>query len=332
MTSIRWGIIGPGGIAHQFAKALAASKQGSLQGVASRSQQRAVEFAQLYQAPDTYADYDAIINAQNVDAIYIATPHSHHYPYAKACIEAGKHVLMEKPLTVNAQQTRHLINLAVRHNCVFQEALWSRYMPCFETVRDWLDKGLIGDVQYISSQIGFPFSHLQNHRLTSPGLAGGALLDLGVYSVSISQFLLREYPNAIAAISQINSDRVDQNTLVNLAYPSGVSSQFTCTIGAQATNTMTIHGKAGYILLPAHFWNGQHAQRYQDDELVESVDFHHQVNGFEYQIESIMQSICSARLCDPRMSHADSINVMETLDEVRKQVGLTFPERIERVE
>ncbi|GAA0857875.1 Gfo/Idh/MocA family oxidoreductase [Aliiglaciecola litoralis] len=325
---MKWGIIGPGAIAQQFAAALKFSERGELYAVASRNLQRAGEFACRFGATISYGDYESLIGDDQVDAIYIATPHSHHFHYAALCLQANKHLLLEKPLTVNAAQTEYLVALAEQHQCVLQEALWSRFMPCFAQVKQWMAND-IGQVQYISSQIGFAFSHLRNHRITSPALAGGALLDLGVYSISISQYLLAEYPSQIQALGLLNNDQVDQNTLVNLSYPSGVTSQFVCTIGAQSSNVMTIHGKQGYIQIPRYFWNGEQAQLFQDDKLVETIDFPHPTNGFEYQIESVMDSVEQGRLCDPRMNHQDSINVMKTLDEVRRQIGLQFPIEIE---
>ena len=157
-------------------------------------------------------------------------------------------------------------------------------------------------------------------------------MDLGVYSASISQFLLNEHPLLIQALGQINSDGVDQNVLVNLQYPSGVFSQFTCTIGAQCSNVMTIHGKQGFITIPGYFWNGNRAFITRNDEVVKQQEFPHPVNGFEYQIESTMESIRLGRLCDPRMNHDDSIDVMHTLDEIRAQVAMQYDDSIETLD
>ncbi len=329
MHIFNWGIIGPGGIAHQFASALAQSKQGKLYAVASRSLERAQEFSEKYNAEMSYGDYQQLIDDTNIDVIYIATPHDSHYPLAKACLEAGKHVLMEKPLTITAHQTEVLVQLAQQKLCVFQEALWTRFMPCFKAIKQWIKDGEIGEVQYITSQIGFAFTDLLNHRINDPRLAGGAILDLGVYSVSVSQFILEEDPLLIQALGRINRDGVDQNVLVNMQYPSGIFSQFTCTIGAQCSNVMTIHGKEGFITLPSMFWNGESATLTKDEKVVKQEDFMHPVNGFEYQIESTMDSIGLGRLCDPRMNHDDSINVMQTLDEIRSQVGMKYDQSIE---
>lgn len=329
MQTVNWGIIGPGGIAKNFAEALTKSDNGKLYAVASRNIERAQAFSNEYHAAHSYGSYEELLADDNVQAIYIATPHSHHYPVARMCLEAGKHLLMEKPLTINAHQTEELVRLAKLHNCVLQEALWSRFMPCFKTIKEWIKDGEIGELQYITSQIGFAFSDRVNHRITDPMLAGGSILDLGVYSASISQFLLDEHPLLIQALGQINKDGVDQNVLVNMQYPSGIFSQFTCTIGAQCSNVMTLHGKKGFITIPAHFWNGNSATVTRDETVVKQQDFPHPHNGFEYQIESTMNSIRLGRLCDPKMSHEDSINVMHTLDEIRSQVGMQYDKSIE---
>lgn len=331
MTQLKWGVIGPGNIAHQFAQALSQSEQGKLYAVASRNMNTAEVFAKQYNASVAYDNYDALLKDSAVDMVYIATPHSHHFPWAKKCLEAGKPLLMEKPLTVNAEQTRVLTRLSEKNDVFFQEALWSRFMPCFSQVKTWLNNNEIGELQYITSQIGFSFAHLKDHRLTDPALAGGAILDLGVYSVSLSQYLLEEYPDTIQAMGQINADGVDQNTLVNMSYPSGIFSQFTTTIGGQCGNIMSLHGTNGQILLDAEFWVGRKARLIRSGGEVIEKAFPHPVNGFEYQIEASMRSMKSGDLYCQCMSHSDSVNVMLTLDEIRRQIGLTYPTSIENV-
>lgn len=329
---LKWGIIGPGNIAHQFAQALAASEKGRLHAVASRRVETAKAFAEQYGAAAIYSDYDALLADPEVNLVYIATPHSHHYPWAKKCLKAGKHLLMEKPLTVNAKQTAELIALSEQNNVLFQEALWSRFMPCFEQVKRWLADDEIGPLEYITSQIGFAFAHLRDHRLTDPALAGGALLDLGVYSVSLTQHLVGEYTEQIQAMGRINNDGVDQNVLVNMRYPSGVFGQFTTTIGAQCSNVMTLHGVGGKIELDAEFWVGRKARLVKANGTVNEIDFPHPVNGFEFQIEESMHCVENGLLCSEKMPHADSLNVMETLDEIRSQIGLKYPAEIESLD
>lgn len=325
----RWGVIGPGRIAQTFADALRQLSEGTLHAVASRDVSRASAFAEKNGAQVVCNSYEALLTDPNVDIVYIATPHSHHYPVAKQALEAKKSLLVEKPLTVNTSQTQRLVELSEYHNCVFQEALWSRFMPCFATVKRWIDEGKIGQVQYITSQIGFAFKGEASHRLLNPSLAGGSLLDLGIYSVSLSQYLLGESPVHITANTTPKARNVDHNTFVTMHYESGVVSQFVSTIDAQCSNVMTIHGSEGYIHLPSRFWTGNQCSLWVDDVCVDSQAFTHHANGFEYQIAATMSLMDSNERCDARMSHADSIGVMETMDKIREIIGLRYSDNIE---
>ena len=351
MKSFNWGIIGPGSIADMFADALTPSTRGKLYAVASRNLAKAQAFADRYSVssaagetaaadndpavedhkPKAYGSYQELLDDNKVNAVYIATPQSLHYQQAKMCLEAGKHVLMEKPLTINAAQTEKLIALAQSKNLLLQEGLWSRFMPCFEQVKLWLDEDRIGELQYICSDIGFAFGDEQGHRLHDPNLGGGALLDLGVYSITLSQCLMQEHPSEISAMSHFGKREVDENTVVSMRYPSGRFAQFTCTIAAQASNTMTLMGTKGRIVLPYMFWNGNKAILQKEGAQDEVIEFSHRVNGFEYQIEEAMKMVDKKRVCSQFMPHDDSLAVMQTMDEIRRQIGLKFSPDAERV-
>ena len=329
MTVYHWGIIGPGSIADKFAEALVKSKQGKLSAIASRSAERGQEFAKRFGVERVYSQYAELMADPNIDIIYIATPHSHHFQIAMQCLEAGKNVLLEKPLTINASQTRVLIDLAQDKGLLFQEALWSRFMPCFAKVKSWLQEGRIGQLQYIQSDIGFAFGADPERRINNPLLAGGALLDLGVYSISISQFLLEQVPDSIQAISHLSETGIDETTQVSMHYPKGQLSQFSCGIRAKCSNTMTLVGELGRIHLPEHFWVGEQVQLWLDGKLVEKLDFPHQVNGFEHQIEESMSCVEQGKLCSDLMPHKDSLAVMRVMDEIRRQIGLRYGDELE---
>jgi predicted dehydrogenase len=331
MESFNWGVIGPGNIAHTFAKAIASSKMGKILAVASRSQERADNFASTYQIEKTYYDYDQMLADPQIDIIYIATPHNFHYQQAKMCLEAGKHVLVEKPCTVNAQQMQNLVKLAQSKKLLLQEALWSRFMPCLFQLRQLLNEGIIGDIQYIQSEIGFAFQNREKSRLLKAELAGGSLLDLGIYSITVSQFFLQEHPNKIEAMGQLTNQQVDGHVFANMHYASGRYAQFTCSMLSQTSNTMRIVGTQGYVNLPACFWDADTAAIYRDDKLIQSIDIPHPVNGFEYQIEESMRCIQKNMQCSTVMSHQDSVGVLKVMDEIRKQIGVTFPGGIEGV-
>jgi predicted dehydrogenase len=329
MQSFNWGVIGPGNIANTFAKAIASSQKGKITAVASRSQERAAEFTHTYQIEKKYSDYEKMLADPQIDIIYIATPHSFHYQQAKLCLEAGKHVLVEKPCTVNAQQMQKLVALAQSKNLLLQEALWSRFMPCLSQLRQQLNEGIIGDIQYIQSEIGFAFQNRRASRLHKAELAGGALLDLGIYSITVSQFLLKEHPDKVDAMGQLTDQQVDGHVLANMHYASGRYAQFTCSMSSQTSNTMRIVGTEGYVNLPACFWDTDRAFIYRDDQLIQNIDVPHPVNGFEYQIEESMRCIEQNMLCSELMSHDDSIKVMSVMDDIRKQIGVRFPSSVE---
>jgi predicted dehydrogenase len=331
MQSYNWGVIGPGNIANKFAKAIASSKKGKILAVASRSKERAANFSSTYKIEKTYLDYEQMLTDPEIDIIYIATPHNFHYQQAMMCLEAGKHVLVEKPCTVNAKQMKMLVQVAQRKKLLLQEALWSRFMPCLSQLKQLLNEGIIGDIQYIQSEIGFAFQHRKKSRLFKAELAGGSLMDLGIYSISVSQFFLEEHPDKVDAMGQLTDQNVDGHVLANMYYPSGRYAQFTCSMLSQTSNTMRIVGTEGYVNLPACFWDADKAYIYRDDKLIKTMDIPHPTNGFEYQIEESMNCIEKNMQCSDLMSHRDSIGALSVMDNIRKQIGVHFPAPIEAI-
>jgi predicted dehydrogenase len=329
MQSFNWGVIGPGNIANTFAKAIAPSKKGKILAVASRSKERAAAFAKTYEIEKIYTDYEQMLADPEIDIIYIATPHNFHYQQAKMCLEAGKHVLVEKPCTVNAEQMRKLVELAESKKLLLQEALWSRFMPCLSQLRQLLNEGIIGDIQYIQSEIGFAFQNREKSRLLKAELAGGSLLDLGIYSITVSQFFLQEHPDRVDAMGQLTDQQVDGHVFANMSYASGRYAQFTCSMLSQTSNTMRIVGTEGYVNLPACFWDTDKADVFRDNKLVQTIDIPHPVNGFEYEIEQSMLCIEQNKRCSDLMSHHDSVEVLNVMDNIRKQIGVQFPQEIE---
>jgi predicted dehydrogenase len=192
-----------------------------------------------------------------------------------------------------------------------------------------LNEGIIGDIQYIQSEIGFAFQKQKNSRLLKAELAGGSLLDLGIYSITVSQFLLQEHPDKVQAMGQLTDLNVDGNVFANMHYASGRYAQFTCSMLSQTSNTMRIVGTEGYVNLPACFWDTDSAAIYRDDKLIQSIDIPHPINGFEYQIEESMKCIEQNMQCSDVMSHRDSIGVLSVMDNIRKQIGVHFPGTIE---
>ncbi|MEP6896830.1 MAG: Gfo/Idh/MocA family oxidoreductase, partial [Chloroflexota bacterium] len=188
--NFNWGIIGPGRIANQFAKGLQVIDDAVMYAVASTSLERAEAFANQYGGAKTYNSYEAMLNDPQVDGVYIATPHRYHFENIMQCLKAGKPVLCEKPLTVNANEARQLIKVSQDNKVFLMEALWSRYLPIYTVVRQWLDDKAVGDISLMVGTFGFNAPKDANDRWQNPELAGGTLLDMGIYPIAISQWVM----------------------------------------------------------------------------------------------------------------------------------------------
>ncbi len=319
----RWGVLAPGRIAHRFAQALESVEGAGLYAVASRSQERGQAFAQRYRASVHYDSYEALADDPEVDAIYIASPHRFHHAQARLCLEAGKPVLVEKPFTVSASEAADLIALAQRQNLFLMEALWSRYLPVWRQVREWLDEGSIGGVTLISSTFCFRAERDPSDRKFNHDLAGGALLDLGVYNISLSQWVAGEPPTETRALAYIGDTGVDELTAGTMAYPRGVVSQFACSFLVDGVNEMAIYGTKGRIRVHPNFWEPTRATLVVDGkERAVSLPFRR--NGFEYQIEEAIRCVRSGKGESDTMPLAATLASMNTMDQIREQIGLRY--------
>ncbi|CAM3048118.1 Gfo/Idh/MocA family protein [Vibrio mytili] len=319
-----WGIIAPGRIAHTFAKALDVVPNANLYAVASSNLERANSFAQEYECQHVYNDYRALIDDALVDAIYIANPHRFHFEWVKACLLAGKPVLCEKPLCVDEAQARELVELAEKRQVFLMEAVWTRFLPIWQQVSNWLGEKHIGDLRLLSSSFGFNVPRDENDRLLNNDLAGGALLDMGIYNLTMSQFVLQREPSVIVANGMIGETNVDERTSVILDYD-GIGSQFTVSLNTTLDNSFTIYGSNGYIKIESMFWAGSKAVLCVAGEKEEVVERPFRATGFEYQIEEVMSCIAQGKLQSDVMSWQDTINTMKTMDEIRRQIGLEYP-------
>ncbi|MBD1387806.1 Gfo/Idh/MocA family oxidoreductase [Neiella sp. HB171785] len=321
-TPFRWGLIGPGRIAHRFAKGLQHPECGVLHAVASRNEQRAIEFAAEYQAPRHYSNYDDLLADPEIDGIYIATPHNFHFDTAKACLEAGKPVLCEKPLTVSAKQTEELITLSKQHQTFLMEALWTRMLPVYQQVRQWLNAELIGDVRLVQSNFGFCIERNPNDRLLNPDLAGGVLLDMGVYNLSMSDWVFGRGPEQAQATGLIGDTGVDELMAVNLDYGNQQYAQFVCNFISKTENHLTIYGSKGHIKVEQMFWDTGCASVVVGEQQIDSFDEPFAASGFEYQTMEAERCIRQGLLESPEIPHQTTLRTMKLMDQLRQQVGL----------
>ena len=319
-----WGIIGPGRIARKFADALTAVDGGILYAVASRDIKRSQAFSHNYKAEKSYGSYAEIVEDPDVDGVYVATPHRFHNENSLLCLNAGKPVLCEKPLTVNSAEADQLIRAASANKTFLMEAMWSRYIPILQQVRQWLDEGRIGEVKLLTSTFGYRSARDLEDRAFDPNLGGGALLDLGVYNISISQWLLGRDPISFAAQAFIGETLVDELTAVNLLYEGGVISQFSCTMISENVSDMFVYGTEGHIHIHRKFWNTTTATLVSGgQETTEERPY--RKNGFEYQIEEAIACIRTGMLESPRMPHKQTLANMQLMDGIRAEIGLSYP-------
>lgn len=325
-----WGIIGPGRIAHQFADGLSVIEDAALYAVASSRLERAKSFAEQHAGEKTYDSYEALVNDPQVDAIYIATPHRFHFDNALLCLKAGKPVLCEKPLTVNAAEAQQLIETARANNVFLMEALWTRYLPIYQQIRQWLEAKAIGDLRLLASTFGINVPKEPDERWLNPELAGGTLLDMGVYPIAVSQWVMGQMPQSFSATAYLGKTGVDELTAATLKYENGVISQFSSNFISDNANDFFIYGSTGHIRIHANYWAATQATLVAQstpgaDEQTLTVSKPFRGGGFEYQIEEAMRCICARLLESPGMSHAHTLANMELMDKIRAEIGLKYP-------
>jgi len=324
-----WGLVGPGGIANRFADALTTRPDARLHAVVGRTPERARSFAERWGA-QVHADLAALLADPKVDAVYVATPHSAHAEIAAACLQAGKAVLCEKPLAANAAQAQMLITLARERGVFLMEALWTRYLPALRTVEAWLQEGRIGRVQALQSSFGFHLPFDPAHRAFAPALAGGALLDIGIYNLSLSQWVLAlqgvHEPPHLQAVGVLAPTGVEQRCAVQMQYADGTLSQFSCAFDSLHDNSLRIFGERGHVGLGPRCWEPTEARLQVAGEVPQTVQAGFERNGFEYQIDAAMAAIRAGLVEEPRIPHGQTLAVQRQIDELRRQLGATaFP-------
>ncbi|WAC74113.1 Gfo/Idh/MocA family oxidoreductase [Roseateles sp. SL47] len=337
MTStFQWALIGPGAIAHVFADAVRHLDGCRLHAVCGRDSHRAEQFAQRWSEPGEPAlrvttDPAALLADPEVDGVYIATPHGQHFDYARAALKAGKAVLCEKSLVPTEAMARTLVETAQAQGVFLMEAVWTRFLPVYQEIARWLQQGRIGQLRALQSSFCFPAPYNPDSRLFSPALAGGALLDVGVYNLNATRFVLRhalgEVPElrALEAHGVLAPTGVDARVSASLDFGDGLVAQFVCGIDTFAPNTLQVMGDAGAIVLPETFWQATRAQWLRPSNPAETVDLPFKTNGFEYQIAEAMRCIRAGEIESPGMPHSETLAVLGWIDRIRDKVGARLP-------
>ncbi len=263
--------------------------------------------------------------------MYIASPHDSHADFASACLDAGKPVLCEKPLTPTLAQTRRLVAQSTGQRVFLMEALWTRFLPLYAQVAHWLQAGAIGELRSIHSSFCFQVPYQAHSRLFDPRRAGGCLLDIGIYNLAVTRWALAAAwghcpePSSLQASGQLAPSGVDQHVQARLGFPGGVEASFTCAFDQASDNALRIGGTEGEIRVPRNFWEATAAELLQPGRPSQTAQAPWRVNGFEYEIEAAMQAIRGGLIECPRMPHAESLALSGWLDALRREVGVRYP-------
>jgi predicted dehydrogenase len=296
--------------------------------VVSRDAARGQAFAHQHsQGPvAVYTELQAMLADTTVDAVYIATPHSAHGQAAVACVLAGKPVLCEKPLVTTAAEAVYLTNLAKTRGVFLMEALWTRFLPALQQAKALLQAGAIGTVQRLQSSFGFDLPYEPHARHFAAALGGGTLLDIGIYNLSISQWVLALMDENGAPRFEVTGKLaptgVEQHAQVRLRYANGVVSDFMCAFDEAAENAFHIHGSAGTLTLQAGFWQCESLLLQRRGQAAEHFACPFKRNGFEYQIEAAQQAIQAGHTQHPVISHAHTVATLRLIDALRARLGV----------
>lgn len=326
MQDIRWGIIGCGGIANTFAQSLCALDSGILLAGASRTAERASAFAEKWDMARSYSDYEALVADQDIDAVYVATTHNFHYENIKLCLENGKHVLCEKPFTINANQTRELIELAQKKSLFMMEGLWTRFLPSILKLQLLLSENIIGEVQTVFANFYLGSEFSQEHRLRNKALAGGALLDLGVYPINMAAIVFGQHPLKIKSEVSLDAETgVDASSFYFFDYGSGQRAVLSSGYGRSAPIEAIISGTKGFIRIP-HFLGARELHIHQTGKAPEVLGFpYDEGENFKYEIAHAMECIAAGKTESDIMPLSETLTIMETMDALRKQWALSYP-------
>ena len=320
---MKFAILGAGNIAQTMANTISKMNGIESYAVASRDIGKATEFATKNGFEKAYGSYEELVQDDEVELVYIATPHSHHYAHARLCIEHGKPVLCEKAFTANAKQAKEILSLAKEKKVFITEAIWTRYMPSRERIQAVIESGIIGDVTSVTANLGYAIGQVE--RLVKPELAGGALLDLGVYPINFACMVLGSNYSEVSSTAIITDTGVDSMNTITLSYADGKMASLHSTFMARTNRMGIVSGTQGYMEIQ-NINNCEEFRVYNsNDELLKKETFKDQITGYEYQVEACVEAMKNGLLECLQMPHAETIKVMELMDSLRKEWGVIYP-------
>jgi dihydrodiol dehydrogenase / D-xylose 1-dehydrogenase (NADP) len=322
--TVRWGILGAGKIARKFAAGVQSAAGAELAAVGSRSEAKAHAFGDEFDIPHRCGSYEDLAQSSEVDAVYVATPHPMHKDPSILCLNAGKAVLCEKPFTVNAAEAEEVI-AAARANDVFcMEAMWSRFLPPIVRLREMLAAGAIGDVRMVMADFGFRCGWNPNSRLLDPHLAGGGLLDVGIYPLSLAAMILGE-ARQVSGLAHLGETGVDEQAGMVLSYDGGRLALLATGVRTTTPMEAWVLGTEGKIHLHHAWWHGSRMTLTAQGKDPEDIDVPVEGNGYNYQVEEVGRCLAAGKTESDIMPLAETLSVLRTMDRLRALWGLKYP-------
>ena len=326
----RIGIMGSGNIAGIMAETIKRMKNVKLYAVASRTKVKADAFANQYGCKKAYGSYEELVADKKVDLIYIATPHSEHYENARLCILNGKPVLCEKAFTANAAQAEELIALAREKEVLIAEAMWTRYMPMLTTIQEVLGSGIIGELKTLTANLGYVIDTVP--RLQEPSLAGGALLDVGVYTINFASMIFGNNIESIESTCTYTQSGVDEQNSITIKYGDGKVAVLNSSMVSLSDRRGVIYGTKGFAVVDNI--NNFEAITVYDTKYkqIDSYKRPKQITGYEYEVEACLKALDARELECIQMPHSETIRMMKIMDAIREQWGIVYPFEKDEVE
>ncbi|KQZ90051.1 oxidoreductase [Phycicoccus sp. Root563] len=318
---LRWGVIAPGGIARTFGRALRARTGQELRAVASRSLDRAQEYQREFDVEVAYGSYEELVADPHVDAVYVASPHSEHLAHAQLALEAGKPVLVEKAFTRTGAEARAVFDTAERAGLFAMEAMWTRFLPHMDVVRQVLEQGLLGEVQVVAADHGQKLYPDGPQRLSDPALAGGALLDLCVYPISFASMVLGEF-DSLSATGLLTTEGVDAQEVVTVQNAAGALGLLSASMVSSTPTTASISGTRARLEFTGAFY-GQSTMTLLSphDEVLDVLEPSDREHGLHHEIVEVAACVDARLLESPLLPWAETLRVMDAMDAVREQIG-----------
>lgn len=324
------GIMGSGNIAGIMAETINKMKNVRVYAVASRQQVHADVFAGKYGCKKAYGSYADLAADKKVDLIYVATPHSEHYENVKMCLEAGKPVLCEKAFTLNATQAEELVRIAAEHKVFLAEAMWTRYMPMLTTIREVIGSGIIGEPKTLTANLGYVIG--SKERLTNLALGGGALLDVGVYTINFALMIFGHNISKIASCCTFTETGVDEQNAICLQYYDGKVANLNSSMVSLSDRQGIIYGTKGFAVVE-NINNFESIAVYDRQyKKVASYKCPKQISGYEYEVAACIEAIKCGLIECAQMPHSETLRVMRIMDEIRSQWGMKYPCEVQEEE